>query len=398
MITQDVIHEVAGPETAVFMQKPLHVSQSKSTKFDETGKGVIICLIDWMTSDLWARVLSFGIRIKHKSNGIAISQSHYIEKVVSQLEYSRVIGFLMYDMTCKRPNIAFAIGKLSRSATLKTIHLQEAGYSCLVVVQFLGLPRNNMHHWFNIGSEFYGFSSCWEGSLMDEKLIKIDVPNITMEEYIRLEEEKARRRSQVSPLNNNKIDFRIPFDESEDEDYTVIFDKNSFSYKIISVNNLKTDSENDNDKVNMPSFLSSKPTVGYFDDLDYFKDFEKGFSAIVYNDALTSKLDFLTEPTISPQHIDEFDETSLSACNEEEQNVLFFNDLFPFNVIYPDDSKSDKDNDDDEIDIKQSWGMQYGVSLGLGYNVLTTCTDLAVKKSTIWYTLKKTCVELIRAF
>ncbi|GJY74018.1 retrotransposon protein, putative, ty1-copia subclass [Tanacetum coccineum] len=28
-------------------------------------------------------------------------------------------------------------------------------------------------------------------------------------------------------------------------------------------------------------------------------------------------------------------------------------------------------------------GMQYGVSLGLGYGVLTTCTDLAVKKSTI---------------
>ncbi|GKC27238.1 hypothetical protein Tco_1034532 [Tanacetum coccineum] len=42
--------------------------------------------------------------------------------------------------------------------------------------------------------------------------------------------------------------------------------------------------------------------------------------------------------------------------------------------------------------------MQYDVSMGLGYGVLTTCTDLAVKKSTIWYTLKKTCVELVRAF
>ncbi|GJW56817.1 hypothetical protein Tco_0103548 [Tanacetum coccineum] len=84
-----------------------------------------------------------GIRIKHKSNGIAISQSHYIEKVlnkfnyfdctpvstpmdtseklmpnngqvVSQLEYSRVIGCLMYAMTCTRPDIAFVVGKLSR--------------------------------------------------------------------------------------------------------------------------------------------------------------------------------------------------------------------------------------------------------------------------------------------
>nr|GEV40402.1 ribonuclease H-like domain-containing protein [Tanacetum cinerariifolium] len=49
-----------------------------------------------------------GIRIKHKSNGIEISQFHYIEK------YSRVICCLMYAMTCTRLDIAFAVGKLSR--------------------------------------------------------------------------------------------------------------------------------------------------------------------------------------------------------------------------------------------------------------------------------------------
>ncbi|GKA75311.1 hypothetical protein Tco_0781689 [Tanacetum coccineum] len=134
----------------------------------------------------------------------------------------------------------------------------------------------------------------------------MDNPNITMKEYIRLEEEKARRRGKVdncktvtygkiwdnedihdlgsvetefpaiffndtltseatlsceptvSSLNNDEIDFRISFDESDDEDCT--------------------------------------PTVSYFDDLVYFKDFDKEFPAIVYNDALTSKLDFLTEP------------------------------------------------------------------------------------------------------
>ncbi|GJR94849.1 hypothetical protein Tco_0267023 [Tanacetum coccineum] len=163
----------------------------------------------------------------------------------------------------------------------------------------------------------------------------------------------------VSSLNNDEIDFRISFDESDDEDCTVIFGKNSFSYKIISVNDLKMDSENDNDKVNMPLLPSPKPTVSYFDDLDYFKDFDKEFSAIVYNDALTCKLDFSIEPTLSPQHIDEFDlkdETSLSKRDEVEQNVLYFNDLFPFNIIYSNDSKSDKDNDDDKINIKQSSG------------------------------------------
>nr|GEV38837.1 hypothetical protein [Tanacetum cinerariifolium] len=101
----------------------------------------------------------------------------------------------------------------------------------------------------------------------------------------------------VSPLNDNQIDFRVSFDKFDDEDYTVVYDTNSFSYKIISVDDLKMDSENDNDKVNMPSFPSPKPTFNYFDDLDHFKDFEKEFPAIVYNDALTSKLDFLIKPT-----------------------------------------------------------------------------------------------------
>ncbi|GJX32263.1 hypothetical protein Tco_0242118, partial [Tanacetum coccineum] len=137
----------------------------------------------------------------------------------------------------------------------------------------------------------------------------------------------------VSSLND-EIEFKISFDDSDDENYT----------------------ENDNEKVNMPSFLPPEPTVNCFDDLDFFKDFENEFPAIVYNNAQTSKSNLLTELILSPQHVDEFnlkDETSLSECDEEEQNVLNFNDLFPFNVIYPNDSKSDKDNDDNKVDIKQ---------------------------------------------
>ncbi|GJR14107.1 zf-CCHC domain-containing protein [Tanacetum coccineum] len=159
----------------------------------------------------------------------------------------------------------------------------------------------------------------------------------------------------VSSLND-EIDFKISFDDSDDEDYTEIYDKNSFSYKMISVNNLKMDSKNDNDKVNMPSFPSPEPKVSCFDDLDFFKDFKNEFPTIIYNDAPTSKSDLLTEPTLNPQCIDEFnlkDETSLSKYDEEEQNVLYFNDLFSFNVIYPDELKSDKDKDDNKIDIKQ---------------------------------------------
>ncbi|GJV58848.1 hypothetical protein Tco_1464948 [Tanacetum coccineum] len=105
----------------------------------------------------------------------------------------------------------------------------------------------------------------------------MDDPNITMEEYIRLEEQKAHRSGKVykwetatygkiwcnedvhelrsietefpaivlndaltsevalsceptvSPLNDNQIDFRVSFDESNDEDYTVTRIINTFS-------------------------------------------------------------------------------------------------------------------------------------------------------------------------
>nr|GEZ72535.1 hypothetical protein [Tanacetum cinerariifolium] len=168
----------------------------------------------------------------------------------------------------------------------------------------------------------------------------MDDPNITRKKYIRLEEEKSCRNvkvynwetttygkiwynedfhdlrfvetkfpaivfddaftSNVTPsyeptvslLNENKINFIILFDKSDDEDYTVIYDENSFTYKIMYVNNLKTNSKNDDDKVNMPSFTSPKPEVSYSNDLDFFKDFKNEFPAIVYNDALTSKSDF----------------------------------------------------------------------------------------------------------
>ncbi|GKF29906.1 hypothetical protein Tco_0096248, partial [Tanacetum coccineum] len=154
----------------------------------------------------------------------------------------------------------------------------------------------------------------------------MDDPNITMEEYIRLEEEKVQRHAivfddtltpdaalsyepTVSPLNENEIDFRISFDESDDEDYM--------------------------------------PTVSYSNDLDYFKDFETEFLAIVYNDALMYKLDPFTEFAVSPHHIDILglkNDTSLSKYDEEEQNVVYFNDLFLLNMIYPDNLKSDKCN------------------------------------------------------
>ncbi|GKB11949.1 hypothetical protein Tco_0845872 [Tanacetum coccineum] len=211
--------------------------------------------------------------------------------------------------------------------------------------------RGKVYNW-----ETSTYSKIWyDEEVLDPRSVETEFPAIVFNDSLTLNETPSCEPT-VSSLNDD-IDFRISFDESDDEDYTVVFDKNSFSYKIISVNNLKTDSENDNKKVNKPLFLPPEPEVSYFNDLDFFKDFENEYPAIVYNDGLTSKSDFLTKPTISPQHIDEFnlkDEISLSECEEEEQDVLYFNNLFPFKVIYPDGSKSENDSDDDKIDIEHS--------------------------------------------
>ncbi|GJW04113.1 hypothetical protein Tco_1562969 [Tanacetum coccineum] len=166
----------------------------------------------------------------------------------------------------------------------------------------------------------------------------MDNPNITMKEYIRLEEEKARRRGKVYNWETATYG-KIWYDDD-------IHDLRSVETEFPAIVT--------NDELTSEKALSYEPTptVSYFDDLDFLKDFENEFPAIVYNDALTYKSDSSTEPVEIHHRIDEFDlknETSLSKYDEEEQNVLYFNDLFPFNIIYP-----DKDDDDNEIDIIQS--------------------------------------------
>nr|GFB53141.1 hypothetical protein [Tanacetum cinerariifolium] len=76
------------------------------------------------------------------------------------------------------------------------------------------------------------------------------------------------------------FDFTISFAESDDEDYTFIYDKNSSSYKLISVNNLKLDTGNDIDEINvkLPSDdISIKPldSVINVNDDTYSQEFDK---------------------------------------------------------------------------------------------------------------------------
>nr|GEV37786.1 hypothetical protein [Tanacetum cinerariifolium] len=78
-------------------------------------------------------------------------------------------------------------------------------------------------------------------------------------------------------------------------------------------------------------------------------------NAIIYNDALASKLAFSSEPMVSPQYVDEVNlknKTSLSEYCDEECNVISYNDLFPIKIISVNASNSDTENDNDKIDNK----------------------------------------------
>nr|GEU50975.1 hypothetical protein [Tanacetum cinerariifolium] len=135
---------------------------------------------------------------------------------------------------------------------------------------------------------------------------KMDDPNITIEEYIQLEAEKARKRRQ------------------------------DFNWEIATYGKVK-----------------------YFKDIDYFKDFENEFPAIVYKDALTSKLEVSYEPTVSAHHIKKVDfdfVVSFDESDDEDYTVSYDKNSFSYKLVSVNDLKSDCDNDDYKIDIKQSSG------------------------------------------
>nr|GEZ68655.1 hypothetical protein [Tanacetum cinerariifolium] len=93
-----------------------------------------------------------------------------------------------------------------------------------------------------------------------------------MEQYIQLEEEKAHRRGHVynwETATYGKIwyDKDVYYLRSFKKEFPAIVYKDALTSK---------------------QEILSKPTVNYFNDFDYFKDFEKEFPAIAYNDALAS--------------------------------------------------------------------------------------------------------------
>ncbi|GKB71903.1 zinc finger, CCHC-type containing protein [Tanacetum coccineum] len=114
------------------------------SKFDKTGKGVIICLyvddmlifgtnqvqvvlakeflsLKFSMNDMGETDVILGIRIKHKSNRITIFQSHYIEKVLKKFNYFDYTPVCTPMDTSEKlmPNNGQAVSQLEYSRVLK---------------------------------------------------------------------------------------------------------------------------------------------------------------------------------------------------------------------------------------------------------------------------------------
>ncbi|GKB26851.1 hypothetical protein Tco_0866252 [Tanacetum coccineum] len=213
----------------------------------------------------------------------------------------------------------------------------------------------------------------------------MDDPNITMEEYIRLEEEKAQKHGKVFNWETTKYG-KIWYDE---EVHDLISVETEFLDIVFS------------DNLSSNETLSCEPTISSLNNNEI--DFQISFDKFDDEDyTITSlkilRMNFSIEPTLCPQHIDEFDlkdETSLFEYDEVEQNVLYFNDLFPFNIIYLDDQKLDKDNGDNEIDmIRSSRGDEVYFSFGRHLDELYVTWAHLEKKRTRLRTNTKTFEDL----
>ena len=134
--------------------------------------------------DLGVADFILGIKIYRTPQGLALSQSHYIDKVLdkfkylnfkgvktpmdlnlalaknkgeseSQVDYAKVLGCLMYIMNCTRPDIACAISKLSRY----TSNLNKTHWMAMRrVLGYLKHTQNFALHYKNYPAVIEGYS------------------------------------------------------------------------------------------------------------------------------------------------------------------------------------------------------------------------------------------------
>ena len=138
-----------------------------------------------------------GIKVKRHSESYALYQNHYIENVllkykhlnvkevntpfdsnyklventrwaIAQLEYASVIGSMMYAMHCTRPDVAFAVNRLSRYTSSLSVEHWKA---IVRVFSYLKKTKDLGLYYFGYPTVLEGYSdSNWVTSVGDNNL------------------------------------------------------------------------------------------------------------------------------------------------------------------------------------------------------------------------------------
>ena len=137
-----------------------------------------------------------GIKISRASNGLILNQTHYVDKIlrkfnkednttsktplntsihlsknrgegISQVEYARIIGSLMYLTNCTRPDLAYTVRKLNRyTSNSGTDHWK----GIVRVHRYLRYTRNYGLHYTRYPEVLEGFSDAnWISDVKDSK-------------------------------------------------------------------------------------------------------------------------------------------------------------------------------------------------------------------------------------
>ena len=153
-----------------------------NSKFDMKDMGVVDVIL--------------GIKIFKTSEGYTLSQSHYVEKILSkfgkhddrpamtpidpnlhlfkntgkcifQLKYSQIIGSLMYLMNCSRPDLAYVVSRLSRY----TSNLGKSHWTAIIrVLRYLRHTQNYGLHYTRYPAILEGYSDAkWISDSNDTK-------------------------------------------------------------------------------------------------------------------------------------------------------------------------------------------------------------------------------------
>ena len=146
--------------------------------------------------DMGVADVILGIKIFKTSEGYTLSQSHYVEKImskfgkhddrpamtpidpnlhlfkntgkgVSQLEYSQIIGSLMYLMNCTRLDLAYAVSRLSRY----TSNPGKSHWTTIIrVLRYLRHTQNYGLHYTRYPAVLEGYSDAnWISDSNDTK-------------------------------------------------------------------------------------------------------------------------------------------------------------------------------------------------------------------------------------